>query len=124
MGTSPRTGLVTQPTQLDFLNQSQLVLYRLLFTSYRFFFTGHWHPETLEPRVKAPGHWNLGTLEPRVKAPGHWNLGTIEPRVKAPGHWNLGTLVFQETGPSRYGHGQALHSTECTCYGRLPGRPS
>ena len=27
---------------------------------------GHWHPETLEPRVEAPGHRNLGTLEPRV----------------------------------------------------------
>ena len=29
--------------------------------------TGHWNPETLEPRVEAPGHWNLGTFEPRVK---------------------------------------------------------
>ena len=36
MGTSPRTGLVTQPTQPDFFNRSQLVLYRLLFISYRF----------------------------------------------------------------------------------------
>ena len=66
MGTSPRTGLVTQPTQPEFFNQSQLVLYLLLFISYRLFFTGHWHPETLEPRVEAPGHWNLGTLEPRA----------------------------------------------------------
>ena len=66
MGTSPRTGLVTQPTQPEFFNQSQLVLYRFLFISYRFFFTGHWHPEILEPRVEAPGHWNLGTLEPHV----------------------------------------------------------
>ena len=66
MGTSPRTGLVTQPTQPEFFNQSQLVLYRLLFISFRLFFTGHWHPETLEPRVEAPGHWNLGTLEPQV----------------------------------------------------------
>ena len=66
MGTSPRTGLVTLPTQPEFFNQSQLVLYRLLFISHRLFFTGHWHPETLEPRVEAPGHWNLGTLEPRV----------------------------------------------------------
>ena len=66
MGTSPRTGLVTQPTQPEFFNQSQLVLFLLLFISYRLFFTGHWHPETLEPRVEAPGHWNLGTLEPRA----------------------------------------------------------
>ena len=51
-----------------FFNQSQLVLYRLLFISYRFFFTGHRNPETLEPRVEAPGRWNLGTLEPRVCA--------------------------------------------------------
>ena len=51
MGTSPRTGLVTQPTQPEFLNHSQLVLYLLLFISYRLFFTGHWHPETLEPRA-------------------------------------------------------------------------
>ena len=28
--------------------------------------SGHWNPETLEPRVEAPGHWNLGTLEPQV----------------------------------------------------------
>ena len=47
-----------------FFNQSQLVLYRLLFISYRFFFTRHRNPETLE----APGRWNLGTLEPRVCA--------------------------------------------------------
>ena len=49
-----------------FFNQSQLVLYRLLFISFGLFFTGHWNPETLEPRVEAPGHWNLGTLEPRA----------------------------------------------------------
>ena len=66
MGTSSRTGLVTQPTQPEFFYQSQLVLYRLLLISFRLFFTGHWHPETLEPRVEAPGHRNLGTLEPRV----------------------------------------------------------
>ena len=40
------------------------MLYRLA----SFFFTGHWNPETLEPRVEAPGHWYLGTLEPRVCA--------------------------------------------------------
>ena len=51
MGTSPRTGLVTQPTQPEFFDQSQLVLYRLLFISFRLFFTGQWHPKTLEPRV-------------------------------------------------------------------------
>ena len=67
MGTSPRTGLVTQPTQPKFFNQSQLVFYRLLFISHRFFSSQrHWNPETLEQRVEAPGHWNLGTLEPRV----------------------------------------------------------
>ena len=66
MGTSPRTGLVTQPTQPEFFNQSQLVLYLLLFFSFRLFFTGHWNPETVKPRVEAPGHWNLGTLEPRA----------------------------------------------------------
>ena len=60
MGTSPRTGLVTLPTQPELFNQSQLVLYRLLFISFRLFFTGHRHPETLEPRVEAPG-----TSEPR-----------------------------------------------------------
>ena len=65
-GTSPRTGLVVQPTQPEFLNQSQLVLYRLLFISFRLFFMVHWNPETVEPRVEAPGHWNLGTLEPRA----------------------------------------------------------
>ena len=65
---APARELVWLRSQLNqiFFNQSQLVLYLLLFISYRLFFTGHWHPETLEPRVEAPGHWNLGTLEPRA----------------------------------------------------------
>ena len=32
--------------------------------------SGHWNPETLEPRVEAPRHWNLGTLEPQVHMEG------------------------------------------------------
>ena len=36
------------------------MLYRLLFISFRLFFTGRWNPETLEPRVES-----TGTLEPR-----------------------------------------------------------
>ena len=45
----------------------------------KFFPTGHWNPETLEPRVKAPGHWNLGTLEPQVSAQGGERAPTREP---------------------------------------------
>ena len=41
MGTS---GGVALAIQLDFLTNLNLVLYRLLFISYRFFFTGHWNP--------------------------------------------------------------------------------
>ena len=66
MGTSPRTGLVTQPTQPEFFNQSQLVLYRLLFISHRFSLHG-----TLEPRDIGTPSPSTGTLEPRdIGTPG------------------------------------------------------
>ena len=34
-----------------FFKQSQLLLYHSLFISFCLFFTGHWNPETLEPRI-------------------------------------------------------------------------
>ena len=63
MGTSPRTGLVTQPTQPEFFNQSQLVLSRLLFISHRFSLHGTLAPRDIGTPSRSTGRWNLGTLE-------------------------------------------------------------
>ena len=51
--------------------------------------------------------------------PRHWYTVSKHRDIGTSGRW-----YTQETGQPRYGHGPALHSTECTCHGRLPGVPT
>ena len=108
MGTSPRTGLVTQPTQPDFFNHSQLVLYFFIVYLLSSFLQG-----TLAPRDIGTPSRSTGTLESR-------DIGTPCKRLSLTQHTSADLHIqpIQRCRVILRPHGcesNAFHTQGCVC---------